>query len=128
LTSTKKRRQKKQKRKKIKQEALAAGDTPQDPKAKKKKEPKAKKGNDLVLSFDVSLRDDISENRYITQDQKQPSRGSQTIRIAPSATYTINKRLDLRFYMDYNKIVPYTTASFPTVTASGGFVITFKLN
>jgi cell surface protein SprA len=128
LDKKKKAKEAKEKKDKEKQEALAAGDTPQDPKAKKKKEPKAKKGNDLVLSFDVSLRDDISENRYITQDQKQPSRGSQTIRIAPSATYTINKRLDLRFYMDYNKIVPYTTASFPTVTASGGFVITFKLN
>jgi cell surface protein SprA len=128
LDKKKKAKEAKAKRDKEKQDALAAGDTPQDPKAKKKKEPKAKKGNDLVLSFDVSLRDDISENRYITQDLTQPSRGSQTIRVAPSATYTVNKRLDLRFYVDYNKIVPNTTASFPTVTASGGFVITFKLN
>jgi cell surface protein SprA len=128
LDKKKKAKEAKEKKDKEKKDALAAGDTPQDPKAKKKREPKAKKGNDLVLSFDVSLRDDRSTNRYITQDIKQDSRGSQTIRIAPSATYTVNKRLDLRFYVDYNKIVPYTTASFPTVTASGGFVITFKLN
>jgi cell surface protein SprA len=127
IDKKKKEKEAKEKKEKEKQDKLAAGDVP-DPKAKKKREPKAKKGNDLVLSFDVSLRDDISENRYITQDQKQPSRGAQTIRVAPSATYTVNKRLDLRFYVDYNKIVPYTTASFPTVTAAGGFVITFKLN
>ena len=128
LDKKKKAKEAKEAKEKEKKDKLAAGDTPVDPKAKKKKEPKAKKGNDLVLSFDVSLRDDRSTNRYITQDIKQDSRGSQTIRIAPSATYTVNKRLDLRFYVDYNKIVPYTTASFPTVTAAGGFVITFKLN
>jgi cell surface protein SprA len=99
-----------------------------DPKAKKKKEPKPKRGNDLVLNFDLSFRDDITENHLLGQGTDVPSRGSQTFRLSPSATYTINKRLDLRFYVDYNRIIPYTTAAFPSTTATGGFVVTFKLN
>ncbi|MBL7816669.1 MAG: cell surface protein SprA [Saprospiraceae bacterium] len=105
-----------------------SGDPTADPKAKKKKEPKAKKGNDLVLNFDLSFRDDITENHLLGQGTDVPSRGSKTIRVSPSATYTINKRLDLRFYVDYNHITPYTTAAFPSTTATGGFVVTFKLN
>ena len=101
---------------------------PNAPKVKKKKEPKPKKGNDLVLNFDLSFRDDITKNHLLGQGTDIPSRGAKTLRLAPSATYTINKRLDLRFYVDYNKILPYTTASFPSTNATGGFVITFKLN
>jgi cell surface protein SprA len=115
---------------KKKDEDLTApsGDATADPKAKKKKEPKAKKGNDLVLNFDLSFRDDITENHLLGQGTDVPSRGSQTLRVSPSATYTLNKRLDLRFYVDYNRIIPYTTAAFPSTTATGGFVVTFKLN
>ncbi len=101
---------------------------PNAPKVKKKKEPKPKKGNDLVLNFDLSFRDDITKNNLLGQGVEVPSRGSKTLRLAPSATYTINKTLDLRFYIDYNKIIPYTSASFPSTNASGGFVITYKLN
>jgi cell surface protein SprA len=101
---------------------------PNAPKVKKKKEPKPKKGNDLVLNFDLSYRDDITKNNLLGQGVEVPSRGSKTLRLAPSATYTINKTLDLRFYVDFNKIIPYTSASFPSTNASGGFVITYKLN
>jgi cell surface protein SprA len=117
---------------KKKEEDLTApsGDATPDPKAKtkKKKEPKVKKGNDLVLNFDLSFRDDITENHLLGQGIDVPSRGSQTFRVSPSATYTLNKRLDLRFYVDYNRTIPYTTAAFPSTTATGGFVVTFKLN
>ena len=97
-------------------------------KGKVKKTAKAKKGNDLVLSFDLGLRDDYSTNHLLGQGTDIPASGNKTIRIAPSATYTVYKTLDLRFYIDYNSIVPYTTASFPSITTTGGFVITYKLN
>ena len=115
---------------KKKDEDLVApsGEATADPKAKKKKEPKAKKGNDLVLNFDLSFRDDITVNHNLSENIEVQSRGSQTFRVSPSATYTLNKRLDLRFYVDYNRTIPYTTAAFPSTTATGGFVVTFKLN
>ena len=96
-----------------------------DANGKKIREPKPKRGNDLVLNFDMSLRDDKSENRLFGFGQDNiPSRGSRTLRVSPSATYTLNKRLDLRFYIDYNDIIPYTSAAFPSTTVTGGFVVT----
>ncbi len=94
---------------------------------KKKKAKKAPKGNDLVLNFDVSYRHDLSANRLLGQGVTVPSRGSNTLRVSPSATYTVNKQMDLRFYVDYNMINPLTTAAFPSTNASGGFVVSFKL-
>ncbi len=131
--------EKKKKKQKEEEDAAKAADptdpsVPNDPnapktaKGKKKRAPKPKKGNDLVLSFDLAYRNDETENRLLQQDVSTPSRGSRTLRIAPSATYTVNKRLDLRFYIDYNKLIPFTTQSFPSVTTTGGFVVTFKLN
>jgi cell surface protein SprA len=99
------------------------------PEPKKKREPKPKKGNDLVLNFDLSFRDDQTENHLFGAGAGDiPSRGSQTLRVSPSATYTVNKLLDLRFFVDYNRTIPYTSAAFPSTTATGGFVITYKLN
>ena len=100
-----------------------------DPNApKKKREPKPKKGNDLVLNFDLSFRDDQTENHLFGAGAGDiPSRGSQTLRVSPSATYTVNRLLDLRFFIDYNRTIPYTSASFKSITTTGGFVITYKL-
>lgn len=95
---------------------------------KKIKKGKAKKGNDLVINVDFSFRDDKRVNHLLGQDAEFASSGNKTIRISPNVTYTVNKTLDLRFFIDYNRIVPYTTAQFPTTTANGGFVITYKLN
>ena len=59
---------------------------PNAPVVKKKKEPKPKKGNDLVLNFDLTFRDDITENHLLGQGVDVPSRGSQTLRLALRAS------------------------------------------
>jgi cell surface protein SprA len=125
ITKEKAKRLKEEEKKKKAEEKSNA-----DPNApKKKREPKPKKGNDLVINFDLSFRDDQTENHLFGAGAGDiPSRGSQTLRVSPSATYTVNKLLDLRFFVDYNRTIPYTSAAFPSVTTTGGFVITYKLN
>lgn len=86
-----------------------------------------KRGNDLELKFDLSFRNDETANRELDQDNEILTRGSQTLRISPSARYTLNRSLDLRLFMDYDHIIPSTTASFPTYNFRGGLVVTFKL-
>ena len=125
-----KRLKEEEKKKKAEEKEKAITDKANaDPNApKKKREPKPKKGNDLVLNFDLSFRDDQTENHLFGAGAGDiPSRGSQTLRVSPSATYTVNKLLDLRFFIDYNRTIPYTSASFKSITTTGGFVITYKL-
>jgi cell surface protein SprA len=130
MSKEKAKRLKEEEKKKKAEEKEKALTEKKDPNApKKKREPKPKKGNDLVINFDLSFRDDQTENHLFGAGAGDiPARGSQTMRISPSVTYTVNKLLDLRFFIDYNRTIPYTSAAFPSTTGTGGFVITYKLN
>ncbi|MBK8737199.1 MAG: hypothetical protein IPL98_15340 [Saprospiraceae bacterium] len=105
------------------------------PKAKKidnKKLPpnpkvKANTGRDLNIKVDFSYRDDITTNHLLDQDISNPTRGSTTIRITPTADYQLNKRLNLRLFWEYTRILPKTTESFPTTNTSAGITVRFSL-
>ena len=85
--------------------------------------------NDLNLKFDFDYIDDLTVNHSLNQqDISQPTRGSRTITINPQAEYALNRRLKLRLFADYRKIIPKTSQSFPTTTFNGGLTIQFSLN
>jgi len=83
---------------------------------------------DLDINFDFALRDDVTFNHILDQDIVDPTRGSRTLSISPSAEYQLNQRLALRFFVDYNKTVPKVSTSFPITNVQGGVVVRFTLN
>ncbi len=85
-------------------------------------------GNDLDIKFDFSLRDDATYLHIFDEELLEATRGTKTIRISPSADYQLNKRLRLRFFIDYSKTIPKTSASFPITNTQGGITVTFSLN
>ena len=85
-------------------------------------------GKDLNLQFDMSFSDDVTINHILDQGVAEPTRGAKNIRISPSINYDINKRLNLRFFFDYNRSVPKTTASFPITNWNSGITLRFRLN
>ncbi len=99
-----------------------------DPKTgKPKKKKKVKKGNDLVLKCEFTLQDNVTFNNQLDGGTSIPTRGELTVKVTPSADYTVNKRLTLRFYTDYAKTKPKTSISFPTTRVSGGIMLRFAL-
>lgn len=97
-----------------------------------KKLPSSKKGTtntgrDLNIKVDFSYRDDLTTNHLLDQDISNPTRGSTTIRITPNADYQLNKRLNLRLFWEYSRILPKTTESFPTTNTSAGITVRFSL-
>jgi cell surface protein SprA len=82
--------------------------------------------NDLNFKFDLSYRNDITFNRPLDQDPVR-TRGMQTLRIAPSVDYQLNKNLNVRLFYDYSSTIPATSASFPITNANGGLMIRFSL-
>jgi len=83
--------------------------------------------NDLNLKFDFSLRDDVTINHLLDQAVSEPTRGVRSIRISPSADYKINKNLSTRFFVDYSKTIPKTSAAFPITSVQGGLTVQFRL-
>ncbi len=88
---------------------------------------KPQKGNDLQLKFDLSYKDDISINHVLNIGVVVPTSGNTILKFTPSAQYTINKQLSLRFYVDYVRQVPKTSIAFPNTRFASAFEIKFTL-
>mgnify|MGYP000597843881 CR=1 FL=1 len=84
--------------------------------------------NDLDIQFNFSYRDDITVAQKLDQNVFEPTRGSLTVSLSPSAEYQLNKNLSLRLFVDYRRTIPKTSAGFPRTDASGGVVVRFQLN
>ncbi len=84
-------------------------------------------GRDLDISFNFSLRDDVTFNHLLDQDVIEPTRGNRALTISPAAEYRLNQRLSLRLFVDYRRNVPRTSAGFPRTDTSGGVVVRFSL-
>ncbi|MCH2081645.1 MAG: cell surface protein SprA [Saprospiraceae bacterium] len=85
-------------------------------------------GRDLDINFSFSLRDDVTFAHRLDEGVIEPTRGTYSLSISPSAEYKINKSLSLRLFFDYRRNVPKTSAGFPRTDTSGGVVVRFQLN
>lgn len=83
---------------------------------------------DLDITFDFSLRDDITSIYELDTDLVEPSRGNRTLSILPQATYQLNKQLSLRFFFDYRRNEPKTSQGYPTTNIRSGVTVRFSLN
>jgi cell surface protein SprA len=83
---------------------------------------------DLDITFDFSIKDDITTIHELDTDLQEPSRGNRTVSILPQATYQLNKQLSLRFFFDYRKNVPKTSQGYPTTNIRSGVTVRFSLN
>jgi len=83
---------------------------------------------ELDLSFDFSLRDDITTRYLLDQPVSEPTRGTRALTISPAAEYQVNKQLALRFFVDYRRTEPKISQSYPITNTSGGIVVRFTLN
>lgn len=83
--------------------------------------------NDLNMRFDFTYRDNVIVNHQLDQGVSRPTSGSTVITVSPSIDYVINKQLNIRIFMDRNKTIPKTTASYPTTTTRAGVTLRFSL-
>lgn len=92
---------------------------------------KLPKGNDLQITCDFSLRDEI--NKVHTLDEgadikARDANGANVIMISPAVKYNINKNLNVRMHLDYNRRIPYISTTFKDIRINGGLTVQFLLN
>lgn len=83
--------------------------------------------NDLNMRFDFSYRDNVIVNHQLDQNVSRPTSGSTVITVSPSIDYVISKQLNIRIFLDRNRTIPKTTASYPTTTTRAGITLRFSL-
>lgn len=84
--------------------------------------------NSMNARVDFTYRDRITRNRTLDQDDSPVTGGIKTIIIKPQVDYTVNRRLNIMFFMEQNINKPRISTSFPTSFTSIGFRIRFTLS
>ena len=88
---------------------------------------KKKLDNDINFRLDLSVRDDATSNSRLDQDNAFTTGGQKVVSIQPSIDYVLNNRVNLKFYFDQNKVIPYISTSAPVTNTRAGVQIRISL-
>jgi cell surface protein SprA len=83
--------------------------------------------NDIRFQFDWSIRDDATSNSKLDQTNSFVTGGQKVIHFNPSVDYTLNKRVNLRFFYDRNKVIPNLPSASPVTTTRAGLEVRISL-
>ena len=87
-----------------------------------------KKSGDLVLSSDISLRDNKTVIRRIVENRNELTAGQRVFSIRFTADYRLSRQVNLRFFYDRMANTPLISSSFPTANTNVGFSLRFSLS
>ena len=82
---------------------------------------------DINLRADVSLRDNITQIRYIDEDNNQISGGQRLFSIKFTADYILSRSLTASFYYNHQTSEYAISTTFPRQAINGGFNIVYNL-
>ncbi|MCI2229343.1 cell surface protein SprA [Polaribacter sp. MSW13] len=82
---------------------------------------------DINLRADVSLRDNLTQIRYVDEDNNQISGGQKLFSIKFTADYRLNSNLTASFYYNHQTSKYAISTTFPRQSINGGFNIVYNL-
>jgi cell surface protein SprA len=83
--------------------------------------------NDLSVKLDLSMRDDATNNSRLDQPNAYGTGGQKVITIQPAIDYVINNRLNIKFFFDQRRIIPYISTAPPTTNTRAGVQLRISL-
>jgi cell surface protein SprA len=86
-----------------------------------------KLSNDLNLKLDLSVRDVATSNSRLDQSNAYGTGGQKEIVIQPAVDYVINNRINVKFFFDQRRVIPYISTSAPMTTTRAGVNIRISL-
>jgi cell surface protein SprA len=87
-----------------------------------------KMDNEIAFRLDYRVRDNVTANSKLDNDNNFATGGSREITIRPTIDYYLNNRIGLKFYFDQTKIKPYISSSAPTTNTRAGLQIHISLS
>ncbi len=82
---------------------------------------------DINLRADVSLRDNLTQIRYVDEDNNQISGGQRLFSIKFTADYTLSRNLTASFYYNHQTSKYAISTTFPRQAINGGINIVYNL-
>ncbi len=83
--------------------------------------------SDLNVRADLSIRDNRTVIRKLTEDSDQITAGQRIVTIKTTFDYVLSNRFNLRFFFDQRVNKPFVSLSYPTSNTNIGFSVRFTL-
>jgi cell surface protein SprA len=84
--------------------------------------------NEINFRIDYRVRDNVTANSRLDQDNNFATAGSRETSISPTIDYFINSRVNIKFYYDQRRVKPYISSSAPTTNTRAGVQIRISLS
>ena len=88
----------------------------------------SKLDNEINFRIDFRIRDNVTSNSRLDQDNNFATGGSKEISINPTIDYFLNSRVNIKLYFDQRKIKPYISSSAPSTNTRAGVQIRISLS
>ncbi len=83
--------------------------------------------NEINFRMDYRIRDNVTANSRLDQDNNFATGGSREITITPTIDYFLSNRVNLKFYFDQRTVKPYISSSAPTTNTRAGVQVRISL-
>ena len=83
--------------------------------------------NEINFRFDFKMRDNVTSNSRLDQQNAFATSGSKEITISPTVDYYLSNRVNIKFYFDQRRVTPYVSSSAPTVNTRAGVQVRISL-
>ena len=83
--------------------------------------------SDVKFTIDFSITDNITSNSRLDQSNAFATQGQKVIVINPTIDYVLSNRIQLKFYFDQQRTIPYISSSAPMVTTRAGVQVNISL-
>ena len=92
------------------------------------KDQTGKLDNEINFRVDFRIRDNVTANSRLDQDNNFATGGSKEITISPTVDYFLNNRINVKLYFDQRKVKPYISSSAPTTNTRAGLQLRISLS
>ncbi len=88
---------------------------------------KSKLENEINFRLDFKIRDNVTSNSRLDQDNSFATLGSKEISINPTIDYYLSNRVQIKFYFDQRRVIPYISSSAPITNTRAGVQVNVSL-
>ena len=83
--------------------------------------------NEINFRLDFTIRDNVTANSRLDQENNFATGGSRDITISPSIDYLLSNRVNIKLFFDQRRVNPYISSSAPTVNTRAGVQVRISL-
>jgi cell surface protein SprA len=87
----------------------------------------SKLDNEINFRCDFKILDNVTANSTLDQMNNYATSGSKEITFSPTLDYYLNSKVNVKFYYDRRRVIPYISSSAPITTTRAGVTIRISL-